>query len=73
MQEKLLTSELFKDKKDSYQDSVKITFKADRLQEHNSYKILPNQKIEYLKNNSFLVEKSETIKVIKLISNDLVL
>lgn len=67
MQEKLLTSELFKDKKDSYQASVKLTFKTDRLQEHSSYKALPNQKTQYLRDNLFFVEKSETIQVIKKI------
>lgn len=63
MREKLFTSELFKDKKDSYAASVQISFKIDRLQDHGSFKVLPSQKIDYLKSNSYLIDKSENIKV----------
>lgn len=63
MREKSLTSNLFKDKKESYPASVGVPFKIDRLEDHSSYKVLPSQKIDFLKSNSFFVDKSENVKV----------
>lgn len=63
MQEKLLTSELFKDKKDSYPSSVSVQFKNDRLTENSFYKNLPSPKTEIFKTKSFLINQSEKILV----------
>ncbi|RMZ97229.1 unconventional myosin-Ic isoform X2 [Brachionus plicatilis] len=67
MREKLLTSNLFKDKKESYLASVGVPFKIDRLEDHSSYKVLPSQKIDFLKSNSFFVDKSENVKYTTLV------
>jgi hypothetical protein len=48
MNEKLLTSELFKGRKDSYKDSVKVEFKWDRLTDSEFYKSLPKPKQDLL-------------------------
>ncbi|CAF0868028.1 unnamed protein product [Brachionus calyciflorus] len=61
MQEKLMMSEMFKDKKESYSTSVAIKFQNDRLQENQKYKSLASQKVEYLKNKSYLLDQSENI------------
>ena len=63
MNEKLLTSETFKDKKSSYPSSVSVTFKSDRLTDLDYFKKIPKTKLEIYEKKKFLFSQDEKIKV----------
>ena len=59
MQEKLLASELFKNKKDSYPKSVVNPFKSDRLADTETFKSLNKQKLEFITSKKYLQDQNE--------------
>jgi hypothetical protein len=61
LNEKLLASEWFKDKKDSYKASVSVPFKTDRLTENALFKNMPKQ--DFIKNKNFLKDKNQDVLV----------
>lgn len=67
MDEKLLTSEIFKNKKDSYPASVPVSFKTDRLTENDIYKSIPKLKQDLFNTKKYLLDQNEKILVIILI------
>lgn len=64
MEEKVLTSDFFKDKKESYPPTVPLEFKTDRLNEKELYKNLAKPKKDILENKKFLQDQNENIMVI---------
>lgn len=64
MDEKVLTSSIFKDRKESYEDSITVTFKTDRLTTSSFFAALPKPKQELLTTNKkFLIDPNEKIMV----------
>lgn len=63
MKEKLLTSQLFKGKKETYPASVAIPFKADRLSENDLFKNFSKQKKDAIASKKFFKDQNEKIMV----------
>jgi hypothetical protein len=59
LEDKLLASELFKNKKDSYTVSLPVVFKSDRLSDHDNFKSMPKHKQDLIKNKSFIQDANE--------------
>lgn len=55
----MLASELFKKKKDSYEASVGVPFKSDRLTDCDIFKNMPKHKQDIIKNKAFIVDSNE--------------
>ena len=63
MYEKLLTSELFRNKKESYPDSIRIEFKIDRLSNSSLFNSLPQAKKDLFNSKKFLLDQNEKVQV----------
>lgn len=63
MQEKLLTSELFNGKKESYPTSVPIPFENDRLSQNEAFKKMPKAKYDIFNAKKYLQNAQEKIQV----------
>jgi hypothetical protein len=68
MNEKLFTSTLFSNKKESYEHSVAKIFETDRVKHTELFRNLPPQKKEILTNKKFALDSNEQIKVITKMS-----
>ena len=64
MKEKVLTSELFKDRKESYAQSVRVKFSNNRLDDSNAFKNLPKPKQDMIIEKKFAT-MDEKIQVLK--------
>jgi hypothetical protein len=66
MKEKVTASQLFKDKKESYAESVAQMFKENRLVESSQYKSLAKAKLDFVDGKKYLQSQDEKIIVSEL-------
>ena len=63
MEEKLLASKLFKDRKASYKHSVSEPFISDRLTENALFNKINHVKQAFFKNKTYLSDESQNVLV----------
>ena len=68
MQEKLLASELFNNKKESYSLSVSVPFSSNRLEENESFKSLAKAKQDFFRDKKYTKDSNEKeiVNILKL-------
>ena len=63
----MLASELFKNKKDSYEKSIERPFKSDRLSDCETFKSMPKVKQDIIKNKAYIQDSNEKEIVITIL------
>lgn len=65
MMEKVVASHLFKNKKDSYAQSVAVKFKDNRLIDSDVYKIMPKQKQDVVSQKKFMTNSQSEKQIVR--------
>lgn len=65
----MLASELFNNKKDSYEKSIERPFKSDRLNDCEAFKSMPKVKQDIIKNKAYIQDSNEKEIVISILFN----
>ena len=68
MQQKLVASELFNNKKESYSLSVPVPFSSNRLEENESFQSIAKAKQDFFKDKRYTKDSNEK-EIVNILNN----